>query len=1146
MRLKEKLHSLIMKKEHKKTDSNLYKLACEIEEFSSEHLKRIFQTLTEFDLHDASHSQKVIENIELILGADKIKTLNSHEAFFLFVSAYLHDCAMAPAEWELNLMAITEGTDIFYDKEDSIKNDLKPSYKYSDAISLLSERWSDIKININWLFCPDSEAELKKELALLFIEYQNHRNGFKNDIDKISTKDEFSKLNDILRIDFIRRNHHIRIERYVKNMATYFGKVMNQPAWGKKISSDLAIICRAHGEGFDFLSKIDSKAHYIDTQPVNLQFVAMMLRLGDIIHYSYDRAPVSFYQGKVFESDYSFHEWAIKNNGINYDIHHGRISFKAYCSNPNDYFRLHKYIDYIDQEIQNYFILSRRWNKEYKIFLEEKVDRTGISNDEDIFLPVRGLSFKLNQKQIIELLMGVGLYKDKYACLRELYQNALDACRTLKSSMFNNGDRKNFKIEFGIEDINGKKSIYCYDNGIGMDRDIIESYLLNIGNSYYKSSRFYREQANCSGDFMPTSQFGIGILSCFMLGNRIDITTKKIGSDLISCSIEGPHENFYYRNPDILDKELIHESGTIIRVLLSDEEEREIKNFSVENHYLNNILHNRLDSLENVPKKLYENIIPSPEWKHHIVFKLNNYIASTFVDFPVTVKLENSKYIKIDNEPYVIDYRDLGLDDHIELLDSIYNSRDEVHNEFNYSRCLKSIRHYVVSSTHEGTSFSCIVFFPSKNSVIRDVSQLLKVPTVGKRYISVDGINTNEKKVLSLDKNLGKLYMIGGVNFTGKKRPQLSVDRNSIISLPSELEEQAKELVSKTIYATLDKLSEHIKNESIEINSTEFYTSIDYIFSLFSSFNRVLIPIFLSSEFGGSNWIELSSILNRDMSIRDFFESKEIEMIHPNKINISLVTRSIIYSKLDSAKKIIVSENSVRIISDDVNKQGTELFIYEYDGDIEHYKALFVSDDWGVVNDDYDIVTSALPIIPRKLFDVITSDYHKRNKSSVFINNFSNGIGAFFDQDPLLVHHKMGLFSKETGFFNRKPNSSNVYNFTKKRSAFHLTEINSFSTKNENSHICLYVYISPTPLLDIDETKLREYMDEHDYINGIRNGWSILITGMTECNTIIKAGIHNREDLVKLIPSRFWDSYSEYEFKFCDGTILKNTEGNDY
>jgi HSP90 family molecular chaperone len=60
---------------------------------------------------------------------------------------------------------------------------------------------------------------------------------------------------------------------------------------------------------------------------------------------------------------------------------------------------------------------------------------------------------------------------------------------------------------------------------MGMDRHIIENYLLKIGKSYYNSADFKAdifEYKKMSGkDFTPISRYGIGILSCFILGDRI-------------------------------------------------------------------------------------------------------------------------------------------------------------------------------------------------------------------------------------------------------------------------------------------------------------------------------------------------------------------------------------------------------------------------------------------------------------------------------------------------------------------------------------------------------------------------------------------------------------------------------------------------
>ena len=72
----------------------------------------------------------------------------------------------------------------------------------------------------------------------------------------------------------------------------------------------------------------------------------------------------------------------------------------------------------------------------------------GYEHDSDKFVPVRGLSFSLEQKRILELLMGVRLYKDEHACLRELYQNSLDACKCMIAL---SDAREEGQVEFWLE-----------------------------------------------------------------------------------------------------------------------------------------------------------------------------------------------------------------------------------------------------------------------------------------------------------------------------------------------------------------------------------------------------------------------------------------------------------------------------------------------------------------------------------------------------------------------------------------------------------------------------------------------------------------------------------------------------------------------
>ena len=93
---------------------------------------------------------------------------------------------------------------------------------------------------------------------------------------------------------------------------------------------------------------------------------------------------------------------------------------------------------------------------------------------------------------------------------------------------------------------------------MGMTMQQIERYFLKVGNSYYNSDEFklskmkYAEKG--AGDFTPVSQFGIGILSCFMVSEQVEVSTRAIenGTYPIRLSLSGLHSHYYLFTKDDL------------------------------------------------------------------------------------------------------------------------------------------------------------------------------------------------------------------------------------------------------------------------------------------------------------------------------------------------------------------------------------------------------------------------------------------------------------------------------------------------------------------------------------------------------------------------------------------------------------------
>lgn len=113
------------------------------------------------------------------------------------------------------------------------------------------------------------------------------------------------------------------------------------------------------------------------------------------------------------------------------------------------------------------------------------------------------------------------------------------------------------------------------DNGIGMDKYIIENYFTKIGKSFYRSEEFAEE----SCDFSPVNELGIGVLSYFMIANKISIETKTEEENAISLEIDDLSGYFFVKKGNMT------RPGTKINLSLKEEAkgidlEKEIKLFA--------------------------------------------------------------------------------------------------------------------------------------------------------------------------------------------------------------------------------------------------------------------------------------------------------------------------------------------------------------------------------------------------------------------------------------------------------------------------------------------------------------------------------------------------------------------------------------
>jgi len=160
------------------------------------------------------------------------------------------------------------------------------------------------------------------------------------------------------------------------------------------------------------------------------------------------------------------------------------------------------------------------------------------------FKPV-DVRFEFDRMAVFRILAKEIYGNEPHVFVRELLQNAIDAIRQLCARLEQTQDRRRpkpseFLIHFRVErDAEGRIKVACRDQGIGMNEHIVTQYLARIGASYYTADEFVHDKVPMDA----ISRFGIGLLSCFMVAEKLFIRTKrlaKFGGDDAGIAIEIP------------------------------------------------------------------------------------------------------------------------------------------------------------------------------------------------------------------------------------------------------------------------------------------------------------------------------------------------------------------------------------------------------------------------------------------------------------------------------------------------------------------------------------------------------------------------------------------------------------------------------
>jgi hypothetical protein len=481
-------------------------------------LSTIPQYFPHYSLHDATHSETILRNIELFVGEAAIKKLSIVDLWLLLTSAYCHDLGM------------------LVDADDK-KLFLKQNSEFIHHVK-------DIQANEN-----SSLHEFSKQFEVRDGElYHNSDKVTSDNLDGIK----------FLIADFVRKHHGKRtVSKIETKLELQNGSIPHN------IITVLKAICHAHTQSREKLWELSESESPTGTEDCHPRYIACLLRLGDLLDISSDRVSnvlLGTLSAIPWDSEaYLQSNRSIESRRINISV----IEMTAVCPIDNncddkEKAQLKAYLaaqltsdwfEMIDEEIT---FQTKHWNK-----IAPNKEYGSLPATGDMIVKLEGYDnfsgkerprFTVNDSRAMEMLQGANLYNKPEQCIRELLQNAADATylRIFKEhpeykdktdiqyldSFIKLCQEERYAIEVSLRKnrVDGDISYWTFtliDKGIGMSKEDLQ-YLYNTGSGSQNKEK--QKIVDAMPDWMrPSGTFGIGFQSVFLVTDKVQMRTRRLG-----------------------------------------------------------------------------------------------------------------------------------------------------------------------------------------------------------------------------------------------------------------------------------------------------------------------------------------------------------------------------------------------------------------------------------------------------------------------------------------------------------------------------------------------------------------------------------------------------------------------------------------
>jgi len=190
----------------------------------------------------------------------------------------------------------------------------------------------------------------------------------------------------------------------------------------------------------------------------------------------------------------------------------------------------------------------------------------------------RPSGFQADLGRLTALLIGESVYKSRDISIRELIQNARDACSRLVAK--HDRGLRNPEIIVRIDAEN--RFFDVIDFGDGMSRDVLSNSFAVLGKSLNDEFHVAFPPTNQELNTPVTGKFGIGFISTFMIADRVSVSTMALDDEAHHFTIFDPTTPFHYTEQSECGRTFA-ENGTTIRVWLKPEHAVGVKRLNVKN-----------------------------------------------------------------------------------------------------------------------------------------------------------------------------------------------------------------------------------------------------------------------------------------------------------------------------------------------------------------------------------------------------------------------------------------------------------------------------------------------------------------------------------------------------------------------------------